>query len=108
MPRTFSRGKKFTVDDLVFRFTQYLSVEDGEEYLRLIRQIHCPEQPLIEQDIFDQLNQLRKNLFNLFDHFRAFHSEQTPSHDIAKMQAHAEAVDPIINSLDAFNIGITV
>jgi len=73
MPRTFSRGKRYSATDLAIRLPRHMPEEQTNLYLATIRQLHCPEPALIEQDIFDQLNQIRKGLRDLFNHIVAFH-----------------------------------
>lgn len=66
MPRTFSRGIKFTAEDLE-RFTGFLVDAEAEEFARRMRLLFCPEAPLIEQDLFDFFDFLFNGLRRLDD-----------------------------------------
>jgi len=55
MPRTFSRGTKVTAQHLN-RMQQYLSVAEGDIWIRRMRFLYCGEQSLIETDILPYLN----------------------------------------------------
>jgi len=50
VPRVGSRGTKVTAMFLN-RMQQYLSLDEGDVWIRRMRLLYCPEIPLIEQDI---------------------------------------------------------
>ena len=107
MPRTFSRGKTFSVEDLVICLPNFLTVEEGERYLTEIRARHCPEPALIEIDIIEQLLELRKELLDLFEHMTSFHapgSGSAPtSTDTSRILAASGEASEVADKLEAFN-----
>jgi hypothetical protein len=107
MPRTFSRGRKWSALDLVFRLPQYLTVSEGEQYLKDIRLLHCPEQPLIEQDIFELLEDLRDSIKKMHSHILDIHINtaitQTDRNTIFRW---IDDVDEISARLNDFNKAI--
>jgi len=61
MPRTFSRGKKWTAQS-VFDVSGYLSLDEEDLFLNRLRPILCIDTGIIEQDVFQFFFDLRKNL----------------------------------------------
>jgi len=98
MPRTFSRGKKFSAADLIDLYQSYLTVAEKTAFEDLVTLLICPaplEQPLKEQEIIAPIITIRENLRKLQLHFDDFHGDVLPSTD------REERFDVIIAELDA-------
>ena len=62
MPRVGSRGVKVT-SVFLNRMQQYLSVDEGDLWVRRMRFLYCPEEGLIEQDLLPLLEEFLPNRF---------------------------------------------
>lgn len=75
MPRTFSRGQKWTAQS-VFEVIEYLLPDEEVIFLREARLRYCTEAELEEQfldEIFDLLFQIRQQVFRLITHNQVDH-----------------------------------
>jgi len=61
MPRTFSRGQRWTFDSIL-EVSQYVSLDDGDLLLNFYRNRICIDSGLIEQDVFEFFFDLRDKL----------------------------------------------
>ncbi len=74
MPRTFSRGQRFTANKL-FVLLQYLTDAENEEYVRQARILWCPEPPLEEQEIIKPILDMMQKMLTLNQHLFEFHTD---------------------------------
>jgi len=81
MPRTFSRGKKFTAAILFDFYDHYLTTEEQTAFedLAILRICQPPLEPgLKEQEILDQLLGIKEIYKNLQTHFEVHHGDDNP------------------------------
>jgi len=97
MPRTFSRGVKFTGATLFDLYQRFLTTEEQKAFEDLAILLICPaplELPLKEQEILAPVFKIKEELRNIQKHFQGFHGDVLPSTDTGKR------FDDIIASVD--------
>jgi len=87
MPRTFSRGKKILAGTLI-TLMGYLSISEGEVFVKQMRLFFCPEEELIEKDIFE-----------LFDFLKDRFTQMRPRESVVNIK-HIEAMEFEISNVE--------
>ncbi len=100
MPRTFSRGKKITVETL-FDFFEHLDEDNEAEFIRAARVKWCPEFPLQEQDIIEPLLNMHQKFLTYNQHLFEFHKSTV----VDDFRVHSKLVSVTQELLD-FVVGV--
>lgn len=101
MPRTFSRGKKFSWQLLLLELPKFLPESENEAYQEAGRLQFCREPGLEEIDILDLLKDLidLKDFLKRFtSHLEEFHDDQ--SHLAANSRVGEARVDIIVTKTE--------
>jgi len=111
MPRTFSRGTKFTSNVLFDLYDNFLRRQEQFLFESEAIERFCRKPPagLIEidpLDLIEKLLDLRKGIIDLRLHFFKFHKNQIPTRDLFEFDRLSLKVDEIVLEIGEFPVNV--